>query len=404
MKRSVKLIAIALTLVMLMAALPLTAMAEVNDGSQSPGTPVPAKTNVTITAKCFNAKQTTLKGTYSTKVLEAESVTVDSSTFGRYIYFNGSMYEFYSVNYNAQNSGSVVLADGKTHNVAVIYVPHTHSYAPRHDRIYHWDGCRCGKKLNVEHHVDPATDEDSICTCGYQFSSNADLVTLWLSNMVLEPRFDRDITEYNAAVYTYKPVTSTTVKVRTFDALATVEKPTDLSIEDGMNVFKVTVTAEDRKTTKTYTVYAYLPVTVDGMEISSGRSEGAAMTIAAPKAVCKKRIASVTVTEAIAKTMADQAKQNESTQVVLQPTFSKWANDTLVVTVPAAGLKAIAESKADFVIKTWQGDVIVPNSELASIAGQGESIALSVVFKDGPLKCTVAADGKDVDSSKITVK
>lgn len=396
MKRSLKLIAMLLTLITVFSLLPTVALAETTDSA----------TKAKIYATCYtNREMKNEVGVAETKVVSAKSITVDNKTFGTYIKFGGKIYEFHTIEYGKKYQSCVVLKDGKdSHEVNVCYVPHTHKYTQRHDRIYHWDGCACGSIINKERHVDPATDADSICTCGYEFSHDANLVTLWLSNMVLEPRFNRDITEYNAAVYTYKKVTSTEVRVRTNDALATVVKPTDVSIKKGMNVFQVTVTAEDCKTTKTYTVYAYLPSTVDGMEISSGKVDGNAATMAAPQANCKKRVASVALTDGIAQEMAAQAKENQSAQVVLAPTFSKWANDTLKVTVSAAGLKALAESKADLVIQTWQGDVTVPNAELGTIAAQGDSIELNVIFKDGPLKCSVTADGKDVDSSKIIAK
>ena len=404
MKRSVKLIAMLLTLVMLLTALPLSAMATVEPDPDTEDSPV-VETNATVTAKCYNSKRTKVIGTYSTKVLKGESLTVDSKTFGYYITYGGQKYEMYTIKLGDKTcGGSLTLADGGTHSVEVVYVPHVHHYTTRYDRKMHWDGCNCGKKLNIEYHVDPATDEDSICTCGYKFSDNADLVSLWLANMVLEPRFNKGTTEYNANVHTHKKVTSTEIRVKTFDALATVELPSDLSVEEGMNTFEITVTAEDRKTTKTYTVYAFLPAEVDGMVITSTRSGDEGVTSVAPKAVCKKRVASVTLTEAIGKTMAEQVGQNESSQVVVQPTFSKWANDSLKVTVPAGALKAISETKADFVIKTWQGDVIVPNAELAGLAGQGESIELTVIFKQGDLKCDITADGKEVDNSKLTFK
>ena len=406
MKRSVKLIAMLLTLVMLLTALPLSAMAADEPVPDPEDPPVAVETNATVSAKCYNSKRTQLIGTYSTKILKAESITVDSNTFGYYITYGGQMYEMYTIKLGNTNcGGSLVLADGgDDHIVEVVYVPHIHHYTTRYDRKMHWDGCKCGKKLNIEYHVDPATDEDSICTCGYKFSDNADLVTLWLANMVLEPRFNKGTTEYNANVHTHKNVTSTEIKVKTFDALATVELPSDLSIEEGMNTFEITVTAEDRKTTKTYTVYAFLPAEVDGMLVTSTRSGDEGVTSVAPKAVCKKRVASVTLTEAIGKTMAEQVGQNESSQVVVQPTFSKWANDSLKVTVPAGALKAIAETKADFVIKTWQGDVTIPNGELKNIAGQGETIELTVIFKQGDLKCNITADGKEVDNSKLVIK
>lgn len=405
MKRSVKLLSLLLTLVMLLTALPLTTLADVLDDGAGDGAGA-VTTKVTVSAQCYNAKRTQLVGTYATKVLEAESVIVNSDTFGYYITRGGQMYEMHHIQMDGKDcGGSLTLADGAPHTVDVIYVPHVHHYTTRYDRKMHWDGCNCGKKLNIEYHVDPATDEDSICTCGYKFSDNADLVTLWLANMVLEPRFNKATTEYNAAIHTHKEVTSTSIKVRTFDALATVELPSDLTIVDGMNVFEITVTAEDCKTTKTYTVFANLPAKVDGMQIGSSRTtDGEALTSAAPKATVKRRTASVALTEGIGKAMATQAKQNESTQVILQPNFSKWSIDNLEVTIPAAALKAISESKADFVIKTWMGEVIIPNAELKNVAGEGETLLFNLSFEGSALTYTLTADGEAVENSKITVK
>ena len=400
-----KILGLLVALCLIVGLLPMAVLADTgSEGVGGEGTATPA-TTANITAKCYNSNRTKVLGTYGTKTLADDSITVNSKTFGRYITYGGQMYEMYSIKLDGKYAGAhVVLADHHLHTVEVVYVPHTHHFTTRYDRKMHWDGCNCGKKLNVEYHVDPATDEDSVCTCGYKFSDNADLVTLWLANMVLEPRFNKGTTEYNAAIHTHKKVTSTEIRVKTFDALATVELPTDLTISEGMNTVKVTVTAEDRKTTKTYTVNAFLPTTVDGITITSARSGDEGLTLAAPKAVCKKRVASVTLTEAIGQAMATQAKDNESAKVVLEPKFSKWANDSLKVTVPAAALKAISESKADLVIKTWQGDVTVPNAELKTLAGQGESIELTVIFKESALKCTVTADGKEVDNSKIICK
>ena len=119
---------------------------------------------------------------------------------------------------------------------------------------YHWMECVCGCKINMERHVDPKNAPTDFCTCGYHFSDNADLVTLWIKGCAPIKGFDKNKTEYKLNAYTYKDVTEIEVSTRTFDSQATVELPEDLSLKDGENKFDIKVTAENQKVTKVYTV------------------------------------------------------------------------------------------------------------------------------------------------------
>ena len=64
------------------------------------------------------------------------------------------------------------------------------------DTKYHWLQCACGCKIGEELHVDPKDTTDDTCTCGYHFSDNADLVTLWVKNCPEIKDFDKNQTEY----------------------------------------------------------------------------------------------------------------------------------------------------------------------------------------------------------------
>ena len=119
---------------------------------------------------------------------------------------------------------------------------------------YHWMECVCGCKINMERHVDPKNAPTDFCTCGYHFSDNADLVTLWIKGCAPIKGFDKNKTEYKLNAYTYKDVTEIEVSTRTFDSQATVELPEDLSLKDGENKFDIKVIAENQKVTKVYTV------------------------------------------------------------------------------------------------------------------------------------------------------
>lgn len=132
---------------------------------------------------------------------------------------------------------------------------HDHEYTGYGSNpTYHWLQCPCGCKINVEPHVDPLEADDGYCFCGYHFSANADLVTLWIDGCPPIKGFNKNKTEYKLNAYTYKDVQEIGVSTRTFDSEATVELPEDLTLKEGENKFEIKVVAENQKDTKIYTV------------------------------------------------------------------------------------------------------------------------------------------------------
>lgn len=407
MKKSVKLISMLLSLVMLLSLLPMAAFATAADEPD----PEPVNNSkVTVNAVCYkDGSHKNAVGTYSTRVITGlDSVTVNNETFGSYITYNGKIYEFCCISYDGSSTGSVTIDPtdpNGTYTMTCIYEPHYHDYRIGYNRFYHWEACACGSVLSSGKHVDPATDDDSICTCGYKFSNNADLVTLYLSDMVLAPRFHKETTEYNAAVHTYKEVTSTNISYATFDALATVELPASNAIQEGMNVFEITVTAEDRKTTKTYTVYANRASKADGVVVSSvADAEGECTVILAPTAKMHRTTASLTISAAVGEKMAIQAENTESAKVVLEPVYSKWSIKTVEVTMPSSVLTALSETKADLVIKTFSGNIVIPNAEMESIAKEGDNLTFTLNKGEDQVTMTLTADEKEVKNAKITLE
>jgi len=133
--------------------------------------------------------------------------------------------------------------------------PNKHSFnGYGSDTKYHWLQCACGCKISMEPHVDPLKAENDTCICGYQFSDNADLVTLWIDGCPPIKGFNKDKTEYKLNAYTYKDVKEIKVSTCTFDSEATVELPEDLTLKEGENKFEIKVTSENQKVTKIYTV------------------------------------------------------------------------------------------------------------------------------------------------------
>ena len=138
-----------------------------------------------------------------------------------------------------------------------VYLPH--SYEDKIigygcDTKYHWKQCSCGCKIGMERHVDPKDTSDDTCICGYHFSDNADLVTLWVKGCPGIKYFDKNKTEYELDAYTYKDVKEIKISTRTHDSEATVELPEDLTLKEGENKFEVKVHAENQKVTKVYTL------------------------------------------------------------------------------------------------------------------------------------------------------
>ena len=149
-------------------------------------------------------------------------------------------------------------ADKNDDDDGEVYLPHS-----AEDKIvgygcdtkYHWWQCSCGCKIGMERHVDPKNTTDDTCVCGYHFSDDADLVTLWLDGCLGLEDFRKDVYEYETKAYTYKDVQKIKrIATRTHDSQATVELPEDLTLKEGENKFEIKVTAENQKVTKVYTV------------------------------------------------------------------------------------------------------------------------------------------------------
>lgn len=127
---------------------------------------------------------------------------------------------------------------------------HLHEYDWTVNRDGHFYRCKCGAKHNFAEHTMGA---DGKCVCGYQFMDNADLTVLWMRGIKLVPGFKKDVTEYEGKLLV-KDLEETKISAFSFDGKAEIELPKDLTLKKGTNTFEVKVTAEDGKTTKTYTV------------------------------------------------------------------------------------------------------------------------------------------------------
>ena len=124
-----------------------------------------------------------------------------------------------------------------------------HEFGYASNAKYHWLQCPCGCQISMEPHVDPKDTSDDNCFCGYHFSSNADLVTLWVDGCPPIKNFNKNTIEYKLNAYTYKDVKEIKIATRTHDSESTVELPEDLTLKAGENKFDVKVIAENQKVT-----------------------------------------------------------------------------------------------------------------------------------------------------------
>lgn len=127
---------------------------------------------------------------------------------------------------------------------------HQHEFEWTVNRDGHFYRCKCGSKHNFAEHFHTG---DGKCICGYEFMDNADLTVLWMSGIKLSPALKKGVTEYEGQLL-QKDQKQLQISAFPFDAKATVELPKDLTLKQGTNVFEIKVTAEDGKTTQTYTV------------------------------------------------------------------------------------------------------------------------------------------------------
>lgn len=277
--------------------------------------------------------------------------------------------------------------------VAVVYKVHTHKYKPGYSRLYHWNICACGDTTKEVRHVNPATDEDKICTCGYKFSDNTDLVTLWLENMTLVPKFNKETTEYIGEIVTYKDVTSTSISTRTFDGMAKVTKPQNLEIHEGANKFEILVTAEDAATTKVYTVIAVKPVKVENSWIGSDGTN----VYTDVKTPVKRQVAAAEISDAVGAKMGELASADQCSRILLRPQFSKWSTKQVDLTFSPATLKALTENlQADLVVETpYVSTLTVPAADLALLAGLDAPVTVTVA-KDNTFRFTSGEEAAEV--------
>lgn len=371
MKAKSKFLCLFLVLVLMLSMLPLQAAAETESEEET----------ATVTVKVVVGKKTLY--TYKIEV-GSEPVTLRDS---KYITHNKKYYEHSHYTVSGKKTSKVTIpaydsSDAENwketwaNTIKVVYTSHTHKYQFGYNRIYHWNICKCGHTTNEVRHVDPATDEDKICTCGYAFSNNTDLTTLWFTNMVLSPKLSKDITDYTAQVRTYLDVTSTTITAKPFDALAKVELPENLEIHEGVNKFEIRVTAEDRTTTKIYTVTAVKPVKVENTFVyADGTNVSTAL-----KATVKNMTANVTLSQAVADKILELAAADKTAAIILQPEFSKWSIRQAEIPLSTAILTAISEkTQADLVVMTPYGSTLtIPHAQLAPLAKDRESVTLRI--------------------------
>ena len=226
-----KLIALALTLVLILSVLPMGAMAaQSSTGSVLSGEP--STTEKEPTQKPASKPATIVK---PIKPDIKNPIFEDAPEL-----YQAAMNRYYEVLYL-----------WKLSNGLIEY--HEHDFGMEITRDGHIYRCSCGATDGyVDPHQDPL-ETDGKCWCGYTYMDNADITTFWMTDIRYSPRFNKNKTEYKGKVVPYKDVTETTVTLRTFDAKATVDVEETYEIKEGTNVFAFTVTAEDGKTTKTYT-------------------------------------------------------------------------------------------------------------------------------------------------------
>lgn len=275
------------------------------------------------------------------------------------------------------------------------FVYHTHEYKWAYNRTGHWRVCECGESTAKLDHDDPLYLDEKICHCGYIYSNNCDLTTLWLTDIRLTEKFNKATTDYTAEVVSYKDVTQTRITARTFDALATVELPESTAVAEGPNTYKITVTAEDKTTTKTYTVVTTKPVTVAGVKVLSNGTSVAA----APKATYAGRTATTAVPELLLEEMAELAVQDGCTQVKLTPDFNKWYSKQIDISLECSALRSIAEAGAELFIDTPFGTVTIPAEELTALAEDAETITVSIVKETDILLFADGTELKEISKS-----
>lgn len=395
-----------LLLVMILSMIPMFAVAETTSATETTSTtetspdetkPEPPKYDVTVKVVVGNKTLYTYKVTVKDKDVKLQD--------DMYIIHKDSYYKFSSYKHLGEKSDSITIPkyDGspawKTkwdNTISVIYTAHTHKYKPGYNRIYHWSICECGKTTNEVRHVDPAKDEDKICTCGYKFNDNAELTTLWLSNIQLSPRFTKEVTEYIGYVHTYRDVTSTTISARPFDAMAKVTLPENLEIHEGNNKLEILVTAEDTVATKVYTVIAVKPARIENCLVLSDCTTVSATL----KPTVKQKVAATAVSDAVFEKIMEYVAADNCKGIAICPDFSKWSVNQVEVSFTGAQMKAICEkTEADLILETpYKSVLTIPHSELTVMTEGCDSLVL-YVRKDNTFE--IVCDGRTMRTPPV---
>lgn len=401
-----RILSLLLVLALFLSLVPMFASAdEAQEATESTEatteTQPPAPTTYTVKVKVMVGTKTLY--TYNVKVGD-KPVTLKADT---YINIKDAYYKYSVFKVSGKKTHTVTIPayDGTqtwvkkwSNTISVVYTTHKHSYKPGYNRIYHWNICACGKTTNEIRHVDPATDADKTCTCGYHFNDNAQITTLWFADMNLSPRFSKDITEYTAETVTWKDVTSTKITANLFDARATVQLPEDLTIKEGANKFELLVTAEDKTTTQVYTIIAMKPAKVGNTLINTDMTTVSAKM----KVIIRNQKANVTVTDEEVSKILEIVAADNAKQIALVPDFSKWGPAQAEITLTSAQLKSFAEqTEADLLVKTpYESTLTIPHSELAALAEGHETLILRVC-KDGTF--AILADGEALPLAETIV-
>lgn len=371
MKKMKRLLCLLLALAALTALIPGTAMAteDADDVEEEKTATVTVKRKIPSQPV---TKYTVTVGSKKVKLKDPKYVTVKEKVY-ELSHYTVSKEKFWSVTIPAYD-GTKEWEKKWGNTISAVYKRHRHTFKKAYDRIYHWDTCDCGYVGKKEHHVDPATDADKICICNYKFSDNATLTTLWLENVVPAVPFKPEITDYSGEVITYQEVAATRITARAFDDLATIELPTDLTIKEGPNIFKIKVTAEDKTTTKTYTFNAVKPVKVEDATIGS---DGERIMVT-PKTVISNIYGTVNLSEAVEQKLIEMISSQRAGSVVFLPQFNRWNISAAEVTLNSAVLDAIAKKPANLLITTPYGTTLtIPAADVTTLAAH-ETVTIRV--------------------------
>ena len=97
------------------------------------------------------------------------------------------------------------------------------------------------------------------------FSSDATLSSLKIPNATISPKFDKNVTEYKSTIQDITEITVTAIASDSNSKIMISDNYKNL--QKGDNDIKITVTAEDGRTTKTYTIKVTLKMTPTDEEV-----------------------------------------------------------------------------------------------------------------------------------------